>query len=90
MRDLSDAYDSYSIRRQVYEINSRKRSAAQQNLDISTEKYRNGSINSFDFRIVQNNYLVSSIQELQSIFDLVDSRVTLMRLTGGLLDNYVN
>jgi outer membrane protein TolC len=90
MRDLSDAYDSYSIRRQVYEINSRKRSAAQQNLDISTEKYRNGSINSFDFRVVQNNYLVASIQELQSIFDLVDSRVTLMRLTGGLLENYVN
>lgn len=88
-RDLADAYDNYGIRRQAYAINKRKREAAQQNLNISTEKYRNGSINSFDFRIVQNNYLVASIQELQSIYDLVDSRVTLMRLTGALLDNFV-
>lgn len=88
-RDLADGYDNYSIRRQAYAINVRKREAAQQNLDISTEKYKNGSINSFDFRIVQNNYLIASIQELQSIYDLVDSRVTLMRLTGGLLDNFV-
>ena len=88
--NVSDAYDAYSIRKQVYGINSRKREAAQQNLDISTEKYRNGSLNSFDFRVVQNNYLVASIQELQSVFDLVDTRVTLMRLTGGLLDTYVN
>lgn len=89
-KDLSDAYDAYSIRGQVYEINKRKREAAKQNLEISTEKYRNGSINSFDFRIVQNNYLIASIEELQSIYNLVDSRVTLMRLTGGLLENYVN
>lgn len=89
-RDLADGYDNYGIRRQAYAINKRKREAAQQNLDISTEKYRNGSINSFDFRIVQNNYLIASIQELQSIYDLVDSRVTLMRLTGGLLDNFVD
>lgn len=89
-RDLADAYDNYDIRRQAYAINKRKREAAQQNLDISTEKYRNGTINSFDFRIVQNNYLLASIQELQSIYNLVDSRVTLMRLTGGLLDNFVD
>ncbi len=88
-RDLADAYDNYTIRQQAYAINKRKREAAQQNLDISTEKYRNGSINSFDFRIVQNNYLIASIQELQSIYDLVDSRVTLMRLSGGLLDSFV-
>jgi outer membrane protein len=88
-RDLADGYDNYGIRRQSYAINKRKREAAQQNLDISTEKYKNGIINSFDFRIVQNNYLIASIQELQSIYDLVDSRVTLMRLTGGLLDTFV-
>jgi len=88
-RDLLDAYDAYTIRKQVYDINIRKSKAAMQNLEISTEKYRNGTINSFDFRIVQNNFLIASIQELQSIYDLVDSRVTLMRLTGGLLDNFV-
>jgi len=88
-RDLSDAFDAYTIRKQVYEINTRKKVAASQNLEISTQKYRNGTINSFDFRIVQNNYLIASIQELQSVYDLVDTRVTLMRLTGGLLENYV-
>ena len=58
------------------------------NVDISTEKFRNGSINSFNFRTVQNNQLIAGIQELQSMYDLIDSRVTLMRLTGGIIEVY--
>jgi len=88
-RDLLQAYDAYQVRRQLYGINQRKRETDEKNLEISTEKYRNGTINSFDYRIVQNNALVSSIQELQSIYDLIDSKVTVMRLTGGIVREYL-
>jgi outer membrane protein TolC len=87
-KDLLDAYDQYRIRKQLFEINKRKRQAAETNLRNSEEKFRNGSINSFDYRDVQNNYLSAAIQELQSIYNLIDSKITLMRLTGGLINRY--
>ena len=89
-RDLAQAYDQYRIRLQLHGINERRREAAAINLDISEEKYKNGTINSFDYRTVQNNYLTASIQELQSLYNLVDSKVTLMRLTGGIIETYTN
>jgi outer membrane protein len=88
-RDLEDAYDAYNSKQLIYDINQRKTEAARQNLEISTEKYRNGTINSFDFRVVQNNHLLAAIQELQSVYNLLDSRVTLMRLTGEILESYI-
>ncbi len=87
-KDLVDAYDQFTIRRQILGINSRKSESASQNLDISEDKFRNGTINSFDYRTVQNNQLVAAIQKLQSTYDLIDSKVELMRLTGGLLETY--
>ena len=89
-RDLGQAYDQYRIRLQLYGINERRKEAAATNLSISEEKYKNGTINSFDYRTVQNNYLTASIQELQSLYDLIDSKVTLMRLTGGIIETYVD
>lgn len=87
-RDLANAYDQYNIRKQVYGINKRKREVADKNVDITTEKYRNGTISSFDFRTVQNNQLIAAVQEQQSIYNLIDSRVELMRLTGGIIEVY--
>jgi outer membrane protein TolC len=87
-RDLATAYDQYVIRKQLLAINQRRREAAQINLENSEEKFKNGSINSFDFRDVQNNYLSAAILELQAIYNLIDSKVTLMRLTGGLIREY--
>ncbi len=87
-RNLRAAFDRYQIRNQLYAINKRRVEAAQINLDISKEKYQNGSINSFDYRIVQNNYLAAATQELQALYNMIDSKVELMRLTGGLVETY--
>ncbi|MEP5069149.1 MAG: TolC family protein, partial [Crocinitomicaceae bacterium] len=87
-RDLASAYDQYLVRKQLLAINQRRREAAEINLQNSEEKFKNGSINSFDFRDVQNNYLSAAILELQAVYNLIDSKVTLMRLTGGLIREY--
>ncbi len=87
-RDLLSALDQYNIRRQLYGINARRERAAAINLDLSEEKFRNGSVNSFDYRDVQNNYLSSSILRLQAAYNLISSKVELMRLTGGLVREY--
>ena len=87
-RNLRIAFDRYQIRNQLYAINKRRTEAAKINLDISKEKYQGGSINSFDYRIVQNNYLAAATQELQALYNMIDSKVELMRLTGGLVETY--
>ena len=87
-QDLATAYDQYLVRKQLLAINQRRKEAAKMNLQNSEEKFKNGSINSFDFRDVQNNYLSAAIQELQAVYNLIDSKVTLMRLTGGLVQEY--
>ncbi len=87
-RDLLTALDRYNIRRQLYAINAQRESSAQTNLDLSEEKFKNGSINSFDYRDVQNNYLSSSILKLQATYNLINSKIELMRLTGGLIREY--
>ena len=87
-RDLLTALDRYNIRKQLYGINERREQSSLVNLNLSEEKFRNGSINSFDYRSVQNNYLSSSILRLQAAYNLIDSKVELMRLTGGLVREY--
>lgn len=87
-RDLLSALDRYNIRRQLYAINARRVDAAESNLNLSQEKFKNGSINSFDYRDVQNTYFSSSTLRLQAIYNLINSKIELMRLTGGLIQDY--
>ena len=87
-RNLRQALDLYLIRQQTYAINQRREEVAKTNLALSEEKFKNGTINSFDYRVVQNNYLSAAILKLQAMYSLIDSHVSLMRLTGGLVETY--
>ena len=87
-RDLLNAFEEYQVRKQLFEISDLRYISASQNLEITEHKFENGSINSFDYRTVQNNHLMAAIQRLQSLYNLIDSKVTLMRLTGGIVATY--
>jgi outer membrane protein TolC len=89
-RDLYQAYDQYNIRKSLFQIESRREEVARTNLEISEEKYSNGTITLFDFRTVQNNLLLATLAKLQSIYSAIESKIDLMRLTGGILDEYNN
>lgn len=89
-RDLAQALDQYNVRRQLYDINNRRYESSSQNLELAEERFNSGTINSFDYRTVQNNNLSSATLRLQAIYDLIDSQITLMRLTGGLTQEYGN
>lgn len=82
---LVNQFDLYSIRTQLLEVAEVNLESAELNMQIATEKYRNGSINSFNFRDVQLIYLNASSNRLNAIYDLIDSQVELLRLTGGIL-----
>lgn len=87
-QDLQGAFERYQVRNQLYGISVKREEAAETNLRISNEKFKNGSINSFDFRIVQNNYLTATTQKFQALYNLMESKVELMRLTGGIISTY--
>ena len=87
-KDLLTEFDNYNIRKRQYEINARKREVADQNVRITGEKFRLGAINSFDFRTIQLNYLTAAIQELNSRYGLLESKVNMMRITGTIIEEY--
>jgi len=85
-RDLAAEYDLYNSRKELKGIAERRKNAAEQNLELSREQFKTGTINSFDFRSVQINYLNAALTDLQATYNLLDSNTSLLRLTGGILD----
>ena len=60
------------------------------NLDISTEKFKNGIINSFNYRDIQILYMNTAFNELEAIYNLIQSKTDLLRLSGGIISEYDN
>jgi len=82
---LVNQFDLYRIRKQLLEVADVNLESAKLNMEIATEKYRNGTINSFNFRDVQLIFLNASSNKLNAIYDLMDSQTELLRLTGGII-----
>ena len=82
---LLNQYDLYEIRKQLLEVADVNMQSAELNMEIATEKYRNGSINSFNFRDVQLIYLNAASRKLNAIYDLIDTETEILRITGGII-----
>ena len=85
MNELLNLYDFYSIRIALLEVADESLEAAELNMSIADEKFRSGAINSFQYRDIQLIYLNSALRRLQAIYNLIGSRTSLTRLTGGFL-----
>ncbi len=85
MNELLNLYDFYSIRIALLEVADESLEAAELNMSIADEKFRTGAISSFEYRDIQLIYLNSALRRLQAIYNLIGSRTSLTRLTGGFL-----
>ena len=83
--ELFNLADYYGVRVELLNVSNENMAAAELNLSISEDKYRSGVINSFNFRDVQLIYLSAALRRLQSIYNLIDSKTRLTRITGGFL-----
>ncbi len=83
--ELFNLADYYGVRIELLNVSNENMEAAELNLSISEEKYRSGVINSFNFRDVQLIYLNAALRRLQSVYNLIDSKTRLTRITGGFL-----
>ena len=85
---LRSAYDLYDARQRLLNITEENLESGQLNLNLAEERFKNGIINSFDFRTIQNDYLNIALNNLQAKFNAIDTNLELIRLTGGLIQEY--
>lgn len=85
---LLNQYQLYQIQLQLLNVAQSNMESAELNMKIATEKYRNGTINSFNFRDVQLVYLNAAQNKLTSIYNLIETNTELLRLTGGIITEF--
>jgi len=85
---LLTIYEMYEIRKQLLYVADAGLETAQLNLDLSTEKFKNGSINSFNFRDIQILYINAEFKRLSAIYNLINTHTELLRATGGIISEF--
>ncbi|MEN8224997.1 MAG: TolC family protein [Bacteroidota bacterium] len=85
---LKNNYDLYNIRKELYMVSVANLESAGLNMEISTEKFRSGAINSFNYRDVQVIYLRAAAAKYSAIFSLIDMQTELLRLSGGIITQF--
>jgi outer membrane protein len=68
----------------VLEMSEEQLDNASKNLDIAKDRFENGLISSFDYRTIQLGYLSASQARLEARFNLINSQISILNLTGGL------
>lgn len=87
---LISTFDQYNLRKNLNDIATENLATADLNLSMGEERYRNGSINSFNYRDLQITYLQTALVYYQSIYNLIESKTELLRLSGGILSEQTN
>lgn len=88
--DLIASYDLYNVRKKLLNISSQNIRSSELNLQLAEERFKNGTINSFNYRDIQINYLNAALNNLQAKYNLIDAETELLRLTGGIISEYEN
>lgn len=86
--NLVEQVENYRLRSRLYQIALENTRTSEFNLQLGEERYRNGTISSFDFRDLQLNYLRAALSELQTKYNLIETEIELMRLTGGIVEEF--
>ncbi len=85
---LANIFEYYLVQKELLIVAKENLEAAKLNLQISREKFEAGAINSFNYRDVQVLYLNSAQQELEAIYNFIDTHTSLLRMTGTIIQEY--
>lgn len=88
--DLISAYELYKARVAILSLGNESLETAELNLQIATEKYKGGSISSFDYRDIQNAYLNTAATQYEAVFNAISANTDIVRLTGGIIEEFAN
>lgn len=82
--NLVNNFDNYNLKKVLLDITSETVEASDLSLELATDRYQSGVINSFNYRDIQINFINNSLNNLQAIYNLIETEVELMRLTGKI------
>ncbi len=85
---LAQEFELYRVRKQLLRVARENLESAELNLNMSREKFENGTINSFNFRDVQQIHMAAAYEYQNAVFRVIQSYHALLRLTGGIIDEY--
>jgi outer membrane protein len=85
---LAQEYELYQVRQELLTLAEENLKAAELNLELSKQKFENGSINSFNYRDIQQMHSSIALNYQNAMYNLIQSYHTLLRLTGGVIDDY--
>lgn len=85
---LYNLYEIFLVRQELLNVAREALETAELNLQISAEKFKNGAINSFNYRDVQLIYLNAAVSRLDAIYNYINVDTALLRIIGGILNNY--
>jgi outer membrane protein len=83
---LHNLLDLYITRMQLLNLSNENLTSAETNLQFAEERFKNGTITSFEFRDVQLIYLNIALSNLSSVYDLIESHTEILRLSGGIVN----
>ncbi|AWI26176.1 TolC family protein [Flavobacterium pallidum] len=81
---LASAFQTYLTNMQLAELEQKNEEIAKQNLDITMEKFRIGTIPTIEFRTAQLNYVTAQTRSSDARFQAKLSEVALKELAGNL------
>ena len=85
LQHLSINYQRYNSNITIYNLSKKAFSIAETNYLLANDKNNRGVINSFTLRDIEISYLNSGILYLQAVYNLNESYLELMKITGGIL-----
>lgn len=81
---LATAYQTYLTNISLVELEAGNVAIAKENLDITLDKYRIGTIPTIEFRTAQLNYINAEVRYSNAMFQAKLSEITLKQLAGSL------
>ncbi len=81
---LQQAYQTYTTNLVLVRLETQNQETAKQNMDISLDKFRLGSLSAIEFREAQLNYLNASARTSDAQFQAKQAEITLKQLSGEL------
>ncbi len=81
---LTTAYQTYLTNVRLIDLEQRNEAIAKENLDITLEKFKIGTIPTIEFRTAQLNYINAKVRYSEATYQAKLSEVTLKQLAGNL------
>ena len=81
---LTTSYQTYLTNLELYKLEEKNEAIAKQNLDITLEKFRIGTIATLEFRTAQLNYINAKVRNSNAQFQAKLSEIALKELAGNL------